>query len=138
MLGIEGFGLVNFALSFILYFSAVMQYDFTITAVIQIAKNRDNPEEIAVGYHGYDVTHCGKCADLFSNNVVHKRFLSAFLAVRIFVCFYLCTGFVSSLVFSRHGADETERHYQYYIQGVYAGFIPTSWVSLSNSRTTIA
>ena len=50
VLGIEGFGLVNYALSFALYFSAVMQYGFTITAVRKIAKNRDNPEEIAVIY----------------------------------------------------------------------------------------
>lgn len=47
VLGIEGFGLVNYALSFALYFSAVMQYGFTITAVRKIAQNRDNPEEIA-------------------------------------------------------------------------------------------
>lgn len=50
VLGIEGFGLVNYALSFALYFSAVMQYGFTITAVRKIAQNRDNPEEIAVIY----------------------------------------------------------------------------------------
>lgn len=50
ILGIEGFGLVNYALSFALYFSAVMQYGFTITAVRKIAKNRDNPKEIAVIY----------------------------------------------------------------------------------------
>lgn len=50
VLGIEGFGLINYALSFALYFSAVMQYGFSITAVRKIAQNRDNPEEISSIY----------------------------------------------------------------------------------------
>src|SRR5690606_7780398 len=50
VLGIEGFGLVNYALSFALYFAAVMQYGFTITAVRKIAKNRDSLGEVAVIY----------------------------------------------------------------------------------------
>lgn len=50
VLGIEGFGLVNYALSFALYFSAVMKYGFSITAVRKIAQNRDNLKEIAVIY----------------------------------------------------------------------------------------
>ena len=50
VLGIEGFGLVNYALSFALYFAAVMQYGFAITAVRKIAQDRDNPEKIAIVY----------------------------------------------------------------------------------------
>lgn len=50
VLGIEGFGLVNYALSFALYFAAVMQYGFAITAVRRIAQDRDNSEKIAIVY----------------------------------------------------------------------------------------
>lgn len=49
-LGIDGFGLVNFALSFGLYFSAVMQYGFSVTAVRKIARNREDPRRVAEIY----------------------------------------------------------------------------------------
>jgi len=49
-LGIQNFGLVNYAMSLALYFSAVMQYGFSITAVREIARNRENPRQVAIIY----------------------------------------------------------------------------------------
>ncbi|WP_394169168.1 oligosaccharide flippase family protein [Saccharospirillum alexandrii] len=42
IIGIEKYGLVNFALSFGLYFSAIIQYGFSITATREIARNRND------------------------------------------------------------------------------------------------
>lgn len=45
-IGIENFGLVNFALSLGLYFGAIIQFGFGITATREIARNRDNHEKL--------------------------------------------------------------------------------------------
>lgn len=50
VLGLEGFGLVNFSLAFALYFSAFMQYGFALTSVKKIARARDNKSEIEYIY----------------------------------------------------------------------------------------
>lgn len=50
VLGIEKFGLINYALSFSLYFSAVMQYGFFVTAVRAIAKNRESKKSLSAMY----------------------------------------------------------------------------------------
>jgi PST family polysaccharide transporter len=49
-IGLEKFGLINFALSLGLYFGAVIQYGFGVTATREIARNRDNPEKLAQIY----------------------------------------------------------------------------------------
>ena len=41
-IGMENFGLVNFALSLGLYFGAIIQFGFSITATREIARHRDN------------------------------------------------------------------------------------------------
>jgi len=46
-LGIENFGLVNFALAFAMYFGAIIQYGFRITATKKIALKRDNLTEVS-------------------------------------------------------------------------------------------
>lgn len=46
VLGLEAFGLVNYALAFALYFSALMQYGFSITAVRAISLNRDDLQAV--------------------------------------------------------------------------------------------
>ncbi|MEA1989306.1 MAG: oligosaccharide flippase family protein [Pseudomonadota bacterium] len=45
-IGIENFGLVNFALSLGLFFGAIIQFGFGITATREIARNRDNKEKL--------------------------------------------------------------------------------------------
>lgn len=45
-IGIEKFGLVNFALSLGLYFGAIIQFGFGITATREIARNRDNHQKL--------------------------------------------------------------------------------------------
>jgi PST family polysaccharide transporter len=45
-IGIENFGLVNFALSLGLYFGAIIQFGFGITATREIARNRDNHQKL--------------------------------------------------------------------------------------------
>lgn len=49
-IGIENFGLVNFALSLGLYFGAIIQFGFGITATREIARHRDNPIKLAQIY----------------------------------------------------------------------------------------
>lgn len=49
-IGIENFGLVNFALSLGLYFGAVIQFGFGITATREIARHRDDPIKLAQIY----------------------------------------------------------------------------------------
>jgi len=46
-LGIEKFGLVNFALAFAMYFGAVIQYGFRVTATQRIALKRADLEEVS-------------------------------------------------------------------------------------------
>lgn len=46
-IGIEKFGLVNFALSLGLYFGAIIQYGFGITATRDIARHRNDPQKLA-------------------------------------------------------------------------------------------
>lgn len=46
-IGIENFGLINFALSLGLYFGAVIQFGFGITATREIARHRDDPIKLA-------------------------------------------------------------------------------------------
>lgn len=48
--GIEKFGLINFALSLGLYFGAVIQYGFGITATRELARNRDNSDALSEIY----------------------------------------------------------------------------------------
>lgn len=47
IVGIEKFGLINFALSLGLYFGAIIQFGFGVTATREIARNRSNPIEVA-------------------------------------------------------------------------------------------
>ncbi len=49
-IGIENFGLVNFALSLGLYFGAIIQFGFGITATREIARHRDDPNKLAKIY----------------------------------------------------------------------------------------
>lgn len=49
-IGIEKFGLVNFALSLGLYFGAVIQFGFGITATREIARNRQDSTKLAQIY----------------------------------------------------------------------------------------
>lgn len=49
-IGIENFGLVNFALSLALYFGTVIQFGFGITATREIARYRDDPVKLAQIY----------------------------------------------------------------------------------------
>lgn len=46
VLGIEKFGLINYSLAFALYFSAIMQYGFSVTAVRNIARNRGDIQTV--------------------------------------------------------------------------------------------
>jgi O-antigen/teichoic acid export membrane protein len=50
VIGMEYFGLINFALSLALYFGAIIQYGFGVTATREIARNRGNPEALAKTY----------------------------------------------------------------------------------------
>lgn len=45
-IGVDKFGLVNFALSLGLYFGAIIQFGFGITATREIARHRDDPAEL--------------------------------------------------------------------------------------------
>lgn len=45
-IGIEKFGLVNFAMSLSLYFVGVIQFGFGITATREIARHRDSPDKL--------------------------------------------------------------------------------------------
>ena len=49
-IGIENFGLVNFALSLGMYFGAIIQFGFGITATREIARHRDDPVKLAQIY----------------------------------------------------------------------------------------
>lgn len=49
-IGIEKFGLINFALSLGLYFGAIIQFGFGITATREIARHRDDPVKLAQIY----------------------------------------------------------------------------------------
>ncbi len=49
-IGIENFGLVNFALSLGLYFGAIIQFGFGVTATREIARNRDDKVKLAQIY----------------------------------------------------------------------------------------
>ncbi|MGO2292963.1 oligosaccharide flippase family protein [Pseudoalteromonas sp.] len=49
-IGLDNFGLVNFALSLALYFGAVIQFGFGITATREIARNRDNKVKLSQIY----------------------------------------------------------------------------------------
>jgi PST family polysaccharide transporter len=49
-IGIENFGLVNFAISLGLYFGAIIQFGFGITATREIARHRDEPVKLAQIY----------------------------------------------------------------------------------------
>ncbi|MDA0701295.1 MAG: oligosaccharide flippase family protein [Bacteroidetes bacterium] len=49
-ISIENFGLVNFALSLGLYFGAIIQFGFGITATREIARHRDDPTKLAQIY----------------------------------------------------------------------------------------
>jgi PST family polysaccharide transporter len=46
IIGLENFGLINFALSLTLYFGSVIQFGFRITATREIARNRDNHKKL--------------------------------------------------------------------------------------------
>lgn len=49
-IGIENFGLVNFALSLGMYFGAIIQYGFAVTATRDIARQREDPIKLAKIY----------------------------------------------------------------------------------------
>jgi polysaccharide transporter, PST family len=49
-IGIENFGLVNFALSLGLYFGAIIQFGFSITATREIARHRDDSAKLVQIY----------------------------------------------------------------------------------------
>lgn len=49
-IGLDNFGLVNFALSLALYFGAVIQFGFGITATREIARNRDDKVKLSQIY----------------------------------------------------------------------------------------
>ena len=49
-IGIENFGLVNFALSLCIYFGAIIQFGFGITATREISRHRDDPIKLAQIY----------------------------------------------------------------------------------------
>ena len=49
-IGIDNFGLVNFALSFGAYFGAIIQFGFGITATREIARHRDDPVKLVQIY----------------------------------------------------------------------------------------
>ena len=50
-IGIENFGLVNFALSLALYFGSIIQYGFNLTATREIARNRNDIEKLTKLYN---------------------------------------------------------------------------------------
>lgn len=58
VVGLEKFGLINFALSLGLYFGSVIQYGFGVTATREIARNRDDPEKLS---HIYSSTLVATC-----------------------------------------------------------------------------
>ncbi len=47
VLGVEKFGLVNFALSIIMYFTILVSFGFGLSATREISINRDNPKKIS-------------------------------------------------------------------------------------------
>jgi O-antigen/teichoic acid export membrane protein len=47
VLGVENFGLINFALSIIMYFNILISFGFELSATREISVNRDNPEKIS-------------------------------------------------------------------------------------------
>ena len=47
VLGVENFGLINFALSIIMYFNILVSFGFDLSATREISINRDNPERIS-------------------------------------------------------------------------------------------
>ena len=49
-IGIENFGLVNFALSLSLYFGAIIQFGFTVTATREVARNRHDKKKLSQIY----------------------------------------------------------------------------------------
>ncbi|BDX03995.1 teichoic acid transporter [Marinomonas pontica] len=49
-IGLDNFGLVNFALSLALYFGAVIQFGFGVTATREIARNRDDKVKLSKIY----------------------------------------------------------------------------------------
>lgn len=57
-IGLEKFGLINFALSLGLYFGAIIQYGFGVTATREIARNRDDPEKLSQIYSSTLVASC--------------------------------------------------------------------------------
>jgi len=48
--GLENYGLISFSLSLALYFGAVIQYGFGITATREIARNRDDLNKVSLIY----------------------------------------------------------------------------------------
>src|SRR5690554_4737397 len=46
VIGVEGFGKIAFAAAVILWFSTISEWGFNYTATRDVAKNRENPEEI--------------------------------------------------------------------------------------------
>ena len=47
VLGVENFGLVNFALSIIMYFNILVSFGFSLSATREISIHRDNPQKIS-------------------------------------------------------------------------------------------
>lgn len=69
VVGLEKFGLINFALSLGLYFGAIIQYGFAVTATRDVARSRDDPSKVA---------------NIFSTIIAAKIILAA-LCISIFI-----------------------------------------------------
>jgi PST family polysaccharide transporter len=52
-LGIDVFGLTQFSLAFCMYFGALIHYGYSITAVREIARSRNNKEELSRKYSAF-------------------------------------------------------------------------------------
>lgn len=50
VVGVENYGIINFALSLALYFGAIIQYGFAVTATREVARNRKNKETLSKIY----------------------------------------------------------------------------------------
>lgn len=86
-IGIENFGLVNFALSLGLYFAAIIQFGFGITATREIAKHRDDPNKLAKIYSvtlSASVILALISAILFSLIVLSVEKFNAYLSLYLF------------------------------------------------------
>ncbi|KAA0875738.1 oligosaccharide flippase family protein [Nitrincola tapanii] len=86
-IGIENFGLVNFALSLGLYFGAIIQFGFGVTATREIARNRDKKaklEQIYSATLSASILLAGVAAVLFTLIVISFEKFSSNLDLYLF------------------------------------------------------